>query len=172
MTHEGRPADTEYAPYFARYVALVPEDDVIAALESQGRETAAVLAGIDETKAAHRYAEGKWSIKEVVGHVGDAERVFSYRALCIARGETQSLPGYEEQTYTPTAKFDRRTMSDLADDLAAVRRATLALLHGLDDEAWGRSGVANEAAVSVRALAYMMLGHERHHLGVLRERYL
>jgi hypothetical protein len=172
MTNRQRPAESEYAPFYSGYISLVPEEDVLAALESQARETAALLGTIDEGRAGHRYAPEKWSIKELVGHVGDAERVFAYRTLCIGRGETKSLPGFDEGPYVRAGNFDRRPLADLAADLAATRASTLALLRGFDEEAWGRSGVANDVAVSVRALAYITVGHERHHMRVLRERYL
>jgi uncharacterized damage-inducible protein DinB len=172
MNHKGRPAETEYARPYAGYVARVPEENVIEAMEAQTRETAALLASIDEAKAGHRYAEGKWSIKQLVGHIADGERVFAYRALCIARGDTNSLPGFDETTYAAHANFDARPFREIADDFAVARAATLSMLRGFDDEAWQRMGTANEVAVSVRALAYMLLGHERHHVNVLRERYL
>lgn len=172
MTNARRPEPNEYAAWYADYIGLVPEDDIVAAMEAQSRETAALLAAIDETKAAHRYAPEKWSIRELVGHVADAERVFSYRTLCIGRGETQSLPGFDEGTYARSSNAHARTLADLAGELAAARRATLALLRGFDEEAWGRSGTANNTPVSVRALAWITVGHERHHMKVLRERYL
>ena len=167
-----RPQPNEYAPYFDRYISLVGEDDIAGAIERQTRETAAMLASIGEEKSAFRYAPEKWSIKQVVGHVTDAERIFAYRLLCIARGETQSLPGFDENDYMRKANFDDLPFAELVDGLAAVRRATLALMRGLSDQAWSRSGVANQNPISVRALAYTLLGHERHHLRVLRDRYL
>jgi hypothetical protein len=167
-----KPQPNDYAPYFDRYISLVSEDDVVAAFEAQGRETAALLAGISEEKSAFRYAPDKWSIKQVVGHIADAERVFAYRLLCVARGETQSLPGFEENDYMRNANFDALPFAQVVEGFADTRRATLSLVHSLSDEAWSRTGVANDNRVSVRALAYTILGHERHHLRVLRERYL
>jgi len=166
-----KPQPNEYAPYFERYIGLVSEDDIVAAMERQTQETAAVLASIGEEKSAFRYAPEKWSIKQVVGHVTDAERVFSYRLLCIARGESQSLPGFDENDYMRGSNFDDLPFAEIVDGLAAVRRATLSLLRGLSDEAWTRIGVANQNKTSARAIAYTLLGHERHHLRVLRERY-
>jgi hypothetical protein len=171
-TMPGRPETAEHAPYFSRYIDLVPEDDIVAAVETQGRETAALLSSLGEEKAAFRYEPDKWSVKQLVGHVTDAERVFAYRVMSIARGEEQSLPGFDEKDYVRNANFDDRSFADLVDDLAATRRATLALLRGLSDEAWTRTGTANQKPTSVRAVAYTLLGHERHHLNVLRERYL
>lgn len=166
-----RPAATEYAPQHAPYVDLVPEEDITAALGKQGRETASLVRSLNDQKASFRYAPEKWSVKEVIGHFTDAERIFTYRALAIARGESKPLPGFEEQEYAAASNADRRSVRDLADEYEAVRRATVAFFRGLSPEAWKRSGVANEKQVSVRGIAYATLGHERHHLHVLRERY-
>jgi hypothetical protein len=171
MANVGYPETSEYAPFYANYIRNVTEDDVVAALEAQSRETAALLARVDDEKASYRYEPGKWSVKEVVGHFTDAERVFAYRALAIARGDQASLPGFDEKTYVANANFDRRPMRSIADEYAAVRAATLATFRGFSDEAWQRIGTANNVPVSVRALAHISLGHERHHLRVLRERY-
>ena len=167
-----KPQANEYAPYFERYISLVSEDDVVAAIERQMQETATLLASVGEEKSTFRYAPEKWSIKQVVGHVTDAERVFAYRLMCIARGETQPLPGFDENDYMRHASFDALPFAEIADGLAAARRATLSLIRGLADEAWTRTGIANQNEISVRALAYTLLGHERHHLRMLRERYL
>lgn len=167
-----RPAPTEYAPYFARYVDLVPEDDICAALREQGSATESILQLLNDKQASFRYAPDKWSVKQLVGHVTDAERIFGYRALAIARGETRQLPGFDEKSYGVTGEFDRRPWADLIGELATVRQATVALFRGLPEEAWERSGVANDNRITVRSLAYVTLGHERHHLNVLRERYL
>jgi uncharacterized damage-inducible protein DinB len=167
-----RPDASEYAPHYETYVTKVPDGDLLTILEEQRQETQGLLAGIPEGRALHRYAPGKWSIKEVVGHVTDAERVFCYRALRFARGDQTPLSGFDEKAYAPAGKFDARPLPDLAAELDAVRRATIALFSGLDSEALARRGPANNKEVSVRALAYIIAGHERHHLGILRERYL
>ena len=167
-----RPASTEYAPYYDRYIARVPEGDVTATLEAQLAETLALLRTIPEERGTHRYGPDKWSIKEVVGHLADSERIFAYRALRVARGDATPLPGFDENAYVRGARFDAIPLADLAAELEAVRRATLALLRGLDDEALGRRGVANDQEITPRALAYIIAGHERHHVGILRERYL
>lgn len=167
-----RPQPSEHQPYFSRYIDLVPEEDIVPALERQSQETTALLAGITEDRSAFRYAPGKWSVKEVVNHMADCERIFACRALCFARGEAQSLPGFDENTYAANANAERRPFREIADELQAVRRATLALFRSLSPEAWGRIGTANEKPISVRAIAYVTLGHERHHVKVLRERYL
>lgn len=167
-----RPAADEFAPYYAKYIDAVPDGDVLGTLESQIEETVALLSDIGEVRAGHRYAPGKWSIKEVVGHVADAERVFGYRALCAARGEAGGLPAFDENAYVAGADFDARTLNSLLGELTAVRRATLSLFRNLSDDALARRVVANQNAVSARALAWICAGHERHHVRLLRERYL
>ena len=166
-----RPAAGEYGPSHAGYVALVEEDDILSALEQQSSEMQKVLASLDETKAASRYAEGKWSVKEVIGHIIDAERVFGYRALAVARGETQPLPGFDEKQYVDKASFSDWKLGDLAELYALTRRANIVFFKNLREEVWDWRGTASNAPVSVRGLAYIIVGHERHHLNVLRERY-
>ncbi len=167
-----RPSADEHAPYFARYVALVPDGDVLVTLQRQARETRALLGPLDAARAGHRYAPGKWSVREVLGHVTDTERVFAYRTLSFARGAETELPGFDENAFAQAADFERVALSDLLDDFDAVRAASLALLRRLDASAWQRQGVANGKSISVRALAWLMAGHELHHRSVLRERYL
>lgn len=166
-----RPQPDEYAGFFSRYIDRVPDGDIVAHLESQGNTTQKLLASIGEEKASYRYAPDKWSIKQVVGHITDAERVFAYRLVAIARGEKQSLPGFEENDYVDNGNFDAHALSELVEGFATTRRATLALVRSLDDEAWQRRGVANNNPISARAIAWVTAGHERHHLNVLRERY-
>ncbi|HEV8657062.1 MAG TPA: DinB family protein [Thermoanaerobaculia bacterium] len=166
-----RPDSSEHAPYFSRYIDLVPETDIIGALESQAAETQKLLAKVDESRGGYRYEPDKWSIRQVVGHIEDSERVFAYRALSFARGEKQPLPGFDQNEWMQTAAFDSSTLRQRVESLGLVRRSTIALFRSLDDEAWERSGIANNASITVRALAYTALGHERHHLRVLRERY-
>lgn len=172
MKNAGRPQAGEYNSYYQRYIDLATEDDVVAALDAQSHETATLLGTLSEQQASHRYAPDKWSLKQLIGHVTDGERIFAYRALCIARGETNPLPGFEQEPYVVNGGSDERSISNLAEELAAVRRANVLMLRGLSEEAWQRSGTASDNPVSVRALAFIMLGHERHHLRVLRERYL
>ena len=167
-----RPDATEFAPFYARYVAGVPEDDVIGALRDSGRELTSALAAIPETRAGFRYAPDKWTIREIAGHLIDAERIFTYRALRLARADATPLPGFEENDYARTAGSDARTLTDLTDELRVVRDGTVRLFASLPAEAWTRRGVVNGREVSVRALAYITAGHARHHLTVLRERYL
>lgn len=167
-----RPEANEYATYYERYISLVPEADLVETLERQGAETLALLRGLSEEKGAHRYEPGKWSIKQLVGHVSDGERIFSYRALAFARGDGQSLPGMEQDEWMAGADFDARTLSELIDEFEIVRAATLHLLRHLSPEAWMRRGTASDSEITVRALAYIIAGHETHHVQVLRERYL
>jgi hypothetical protein len=164
-----RPLDSEYAPFYRGYVSHVTEDDIVAVLTAQIEDLGASLGAVeDET---YRYAPGKWSIREVTGHLIDAERVFGYRAFSISRGETKNLPGFDENEYLLTAPYDHVALKDLLDEFRLVRSANTSMLKNLDDQAWLRIGTANDSPVSVRALAFIMAGHLRHHLGVLRERY-
>ena len=167
----GHPTPDEVPPHFVGYVANVPEDDPIAVLASQINATAALLDGLSETDALKRYAPGKWSVKEVVGHLSDTERILAYRALRIARADTTPLPGFDEKTYVPPAKFDARPLTDLLADLKTVRAGTLSLLRSFDSDAWGRRGTASGKPISVRALGYVIPGHERHHVEILKTRY-
>jgi hypothetical protein len=167
-----RPAAGEYNPYYDKYISLVPEEDVRVVLRRQLDDTLSLLSSINEAQAATSYAPGKWSIKELVGHVIDGERIFAYRALRFARGDQTPLSGFEQDDYVAGGNFGARRLTDLATEFEHVRKATLSLLGHLDEEAWQRSGVASDSPVSVRALAYIMAGHEAHHMGILRERYL
>jgi hypothetical protein len=171
-TAPARPEADEYAAYYERYVSLAPDVDVVGALERQAAETLALLRALPEERGAHRYEPGKWSVKQVVGHINDGERLFSYRVLSIARGDRQPLPGMEQEEWMAGVDFDARTLADLLDEFEAVRASTLHLLRHLSPEAWGRRGTASDNEVTVRALAYIIAGHEAHHVGVLKERYL
>ena len=171
-TAGARPVPTEYAPYYERYVSLVAAGDVVETLERQGAETRALLGGLTEEQGGARYAPGKWSAKELIGHLIDTERIFTYRLLRIARGDRTPIEGYDQDPYVANSNAGARTVRSLADEFGHVRAATLALVRGLDDEAWSRSGVANENEVSARALAHIIAGHEAHHVNILRERYL
>jgi uncharacterized damage-inducible protein DinB len=167
-----RPADDEYAPYYGTYVKAVVGEDALAALVSQRETTARFLATIPESRGGHRYAPGKWSVREVIGHVADAERIFAYRMLRIARGDETPLASFDENTYVPEGRFERRSLTDVAAELVAVRDATLALARSLDDTALTRAGTASGKRISARALAWIIAGHEAHHVRVLGERYL
>ena len=167
-----RPAADEYAPFYAGYIAQVPEGrnplDVLAA---QLETVPALLAAVPEGGAHARYAPGTWSIKEVVGHLADAERVFAYRLLRVARGDQTPLAAFDENVYVRAAGFDARSLADLAAEWAAVRRATLTLVKSFATEAWLRRGVASGAPISARALVFIVAGHTAHHVAVLQSRY-
>ena len=165
------PDATEYDPYYGRYIARVPAGDVVHTLDTQLADTLALIDTFGDARAEHRYAPGKWTVKEVVGHLADVERIFAYRALRIGRGDATPLPGFDENAYVAQADFGRRTLGDLAREFEFVRRATVALFAGMTDEALARRGTANGQAITPRALAYIVAGHERHHAVLLRERY-
>jgi len=166
-----RPESSEYAPFYHGYVASVPEGDVVALLRQSGRELLDTFATIPEDRGGFRYAEGKWSIREVIGHMIDAERIFTYRALRMARGDTTPLAAFDENDYVKTAGSDARTLANLAREFGAVRESSVQFCESLPDDAWGRSGVASGKNISVRALVYIVTGHAMHHLKILRERY-
>jgi hypothetical protein len=171
LTTIPRPAADEFAPAYAGYVALVRDERVPVHLAAQIEQTAALLGRVGADREGYRYAAGKWSVREVVGHLSDTERVMAYRLLRVARNDATPLPSFDENAWVPPAEFDGRRLGDLVDEFRAVRAATLKLLHGLPAAAFTRRGTASGKTVSVRALAYIIAGHELHHVGVLRERY-
>ncbi len=174
MSHplNSHPHENEYAPYYGRYISLVPDGDFFLLLNEQFNETLGFLRNLTETQAETRYEPGKWSIKDVLGHVIDNERIMSYRALRIARGDTTPLPGYEQDDYVRAANFDSQTLTDLLAEFQTVRAATVSLCRSFDETAIGRRGTASNFPVTVRALAYIIAGHERHHINILRTKYL
>ncbi len=177
VTHGGtqaalaRPEPTEHAPYYATYIKAVPDGDILAMLRDQLAGTESLLRQFGEARGNHRYGPGKWSVKEVIGHLADAERVFAYRALRFARGDRTPLPGYEQDDYVRAANFDARHLAEVAADLRSVRSASITLFTGLDTEALMRRGTANNAEFTVRSLAWIIVGHELHHRRILAERY-
>jgi hypothetical protein len=170
--NQKRPDASEYASYYGRYVDRVSETDILSALENERLSTRQLIASIDDSRAGYRYAPGKWTIRQLLGHVEDSERVFTYRALTFARGAKTALPGFEQTEFMEHSPFESSTLRQRAEGLDNVRRATLGLFRELDDAAWERDGTASDNRVTVRALAYITLGHERHHLAILRDRYL
>lgn len=170
-TYTKPPASSEYASFYAGYVGHVPSGDIIALLETQLDDTLRLLGGLSEDEAGFRYAPEKWSIKQVVGHIIEAERIFVYRALAFSRNEPKALPGYEQNDYVDAANFDEQPWNGLLDELRAVRRATVCFFGGLNEAMMERTGVASDVSFTVRALAYIVAGHERHHVNLLRERY-
>lgn len=165
------PGADEFAPYYAGYIARLAHVDPVAEISAQRDRMRAFLSALTDEQAMHRYAPGKWSVKELVNHLTDAERVFAYRLMRVGRGDATPLPGFEENDYARAAESDRRPWPDLVDEWLAVREATIRLVSGMPPDAWLRRGVANNAPVSARALLFIILGHTDHHRGVLVERY-
>ena len=168
----GRAENTEYAPYYQTYVSRVPDGDIVSILDDQMHATAELLGGLNESQGDYRYAEGKWSIKEMISHVCDAERVFCYRALRFSRGDETPLSSFDQSTWVPQSGANHRTLRDIADEFRAVRLATIAFARSLTEEQVMRSGTASGYHVTVRGLLYIIAGHEAHHLAILRDKYL
>jgi len=167
-----KPAKSEYLPYYERYISLVPDGDVVATLAAQMDDTLAMLRSLPASVATYRYAPDKWSVNEVVGHIIDSERNFAFRALRFARNDAAPVPGFEQDDYVRNATFDAYPLEELASELESVRQSTVFLFKHLEESAWTRRGIANNAEVSVRALAYIIAGHELHHREILAARYL
>jgi hypothetical protein len=169
---ESKPVEGEFLPYYARYIGLVASGDVLSTLRSQMTQTQNLLSGLPSSIATYRYAPDKWSVNELIGHVIDSERIFAARALRFARNDHTPLPGFEQDDYVRNSKFDAYPLAELASELESVRRASIFLFQHLEEPAWMRRGAANNAEVSVRALAYIIAGHELHHREMLLTRYL
>lgn len=167
-----RPAGIEYAPYYGHYIDLVPPGDILVALDAQLGETQGFLAEIGEARSLYRYARGKWSIKQVVGHLIDVERVFAYRAMRFARGDGTPLPGIEQDDLVENADFDERPLASLLVEWEHLRRANIALFGSFDEPTLARRGIASECEFSVRAAIFIIAGHELHHMAILRTRYV
>lgn len=167
----GRPRSDEYAAFYAGYVRRIGDVDIVSTLEDQAGELGELLDRLVPEGAAHRYAPGKWSVAEVIGHLADAERIFGMRATCIARGETAPLPGFEENAYVAEGQFHLRTTDSLRREFELLRGANVAMFEALTDDRWCREGTASGASITVRALAWIIAGHLDHHLAVLHERY-
>ena len=172
MDEYARPAAGDYADDYAGYVRRVPPGPILTILERQLEETLALLRPLDEAQAGFRYEPGKWSIREVVGHLADTERVFAWRALWFARGDQGPLPSLEPDDFVRTAGFDQRTLADLLEELRIVRASTIALFRGLPPEAFAREGTAAGYRLVVRAVPFILAGHELHHRALLLEKYL
>lgn len=167
-----KPKAEEYPEFYAKYIALVAESNLLEVLKTQYHMLNEQTKGLSDEQGKFRYADGKWSIKELLGHTADTERIMCYRMLRVARGDRTSLPGFDENLFVENASFDELTMEELHEELSIVRQATLSLLKTLPAYAWERSGLANGNEISARALAYIIAGHTQHHLNVLAERYL
>ncbi|MCA9604127.1 MAG: DinB family protein [Holophagales bacterium] len=166
-----RPDSSEHDPYFALYVAAAPDGDIVETLEREGRELVEALAALPPDAALAAYAPDKWTVADTVLHLADAERVFAYRALRIGRGDPTPLPGFDQEPWAATGHASSRSFAVLLDELAAVRAASLHLFRAFEPEDWSRRGEASGAPISVRALAWIVAGHEQHHRRILRERY-
>lgn len=166
-----RPEKSEYAEYYEKYVSLV-NGDILSVLKQNKTETQNILTKISEEKSLFRYAEGKWSIKELLGHIIDTERIFAYRALRFARNDQTPIEGFDQDPYIENANFDNCKFTDLIAEFALIREANILMFQNLPENAWMRFGIASDNPVSVRALAFMLAGHEQHHINILKERYL
>ena len=167
-----RPEASEYNPYYDKYISLVTEPDLLSVLEKQPGEIRELIGSISEDRGTFAYGEGKWTIKEVLSHLIDGERIFAYRVLRISRGDETPIEGFEQDGYIENSHANDRTFGDLCSEIGETRTANLRLLRTLSDADWKRKGTASESPVSVRALAYIMAGHIRHHVAILKERYL
>jgi hypothetical protein len=168
----GRPQPNEAASYYSKYIDRVTSDDIVDVLAMQLTEARDFLSGISEEQSLHRYAPGKWSMRELVGHINDTERVFMYRALWFARGFEDPLPSFDQEIGFKAADSDSVSWASHLAEFNAIRSSTLSFFRNLPEDAWMRSGVASDSPVTVRALAYIVAGHVSHHLAILRERYL
>lgn len=167
-----RPSHEEYASFYSGYIGQVPDGDYVDILNNQEAALVSLFSQLNEEQALSRYAPGKWSLKEVLAHITDTERIMSYRMLRISRGDTTDLPGFDQDVFINNNSFDNVTLSVLLQDFQAVRKATLALLPTISEAAWERVGTANTFAISARAIAYVIAGHAQHHLNVVEEKYL
>ena len=167
----GRPATDEYAPNYERYVSLVGSENILTILAQQITEAAKAAEAFSAGRETYRYGEGKWSVRELFGHLIDAERVFGYRLFCISRGEKRSLPGFDENEYVSAGGACDRPLRSLVEEFALLRRANVQMMRGFTSEQWSQSGVANDVPVTSRAIAYILAGHLMHHLEVLQTRY-
>jgi len=168
----GRPEPNEAAPHFSGYINRVTSDDVVSVLENQLEETVAFLGGISEEQSLHRYEPGKWSMRQLLNHVNDGERIFLFRALWFARGFPNPLPGYDQDTGVDGAGADEISWAAQVEEFRSIRLATLAFFRNLSDDAWLRTGIANDSSATVRAIAFILAGHVAHHLEILKTRYL
>lgn len=166
------PNPNEYPSYYEPYINLVKDENIIRVLEEQILTMQNILSEVPEEKENFTYAEGKWTMKEVIGHVIDTERIFAYRALRFARQDKTPLPGFDQDIYVPAGNFNKRTLYDLAHEFGIVRESNLIMFRNFDEKAWNSSGSANEKEISVKAIAYVMAGHALHHMNVIRSKYI
>ncbi len=167
-----RPERNEYDPYYETYVSLVESDDIVDALAAQPTKLQDLITALPEEKGEYAYEDGKWSIKEVLSHLIDGERMFAYRLFRISRGDKTPIEGFEQDDYNENAQANSRSFGEILEEFSLLRRANLMLIKNLNDEGWSRIGTANNVEITSRALIYIMAGHIEHHLGILKERYL
>lgn len=167
-----RPNSDEYLPLAEQYIRLVPDGSLVDILQNQHDQTQMLLNKLSEDQALYRYAEGKWTLKTVVGHITDVERLWSYRILRIARGDARELPGYDRDIFAKLASFDDIALAEVLEDLSNVRKSTISLIRNLREEAFLRRGEFNSHPLSVRAAAFIIAGHETHHMNIIKARYL
>lgn len=167
-----RPAKGEFLDYYGTYIDQVPDGDVTDAMSAQLDDFLSLIRSLDESDGDKRYAPGKWSIRDIIGHIIDGERVFVYRALCFSRNDPTPLPGFDENLFAANGPYAKVTLADLADELEQVRRSTIHFFSHLSDEEMSRKGSANGHDITVRALAWIIAGHSIHHVKVIRDRYL
>jgi len=166
-----RPRTGDNNPYYDRYISLIGDDDIIEVLEEQRKISEKFLKTFTEKQGNYSYADGKWTVKEVLGHVIDTERIMAYRALAFARNEGQSLPGFEQDDYVAESNFNNRSLDDLINEFITVRESNIILFNSFDEEILNRRGTASDSEVTVLALIYIIAGHEKHHMKFLREKY-
>jgi len=167
-----KPESSEFNPYYEKYISLITEPDLLGTLEKQPSELRSLFAGLEEEKGKYAYADGKWTIKEVLSHLIDGERIFAYRALRISRGDETPLPGFEQDGYIENSFANDRSFDDLLEEFSLQRNANVHMMKNLRDDGWKRIGTASESPVSVRALGFIMAGHIRHHINILKAQYL
>lgn len=167
-----RPKQGDYAQYYEQYISEIKDDDILKVLESQLSEAVVLFKSVPDEKVNFRYADGKWNIKEVMGHITDTERVFAYRAMCFGRGENQALPGFEQDNYVKEADFTNRTMSGLLNEFRLLREADLLLFKSFNENMLTRGGFVEGKEVTVRAILFIIAGHSQHHIKIIKEKYL
>ena len=167
-----KPNPGDYAPYYDQYISLLPDEDIISILEDQKKTSEEFLKTLSEEQGNISYAEGKWTIREVIGHIIDVERVMAYRALCFSRGEKQEQPGFEQEDYITNGNYNHRALNDLISEFVAVRKSNLFMFKSFSDEMLKQSGIASDNKVTVLALIYIIAGHEKHHVKIIKEKYL
>ena len=166
-----KPKPGDYNPFYNGYISLIGDGDIIEVLEEQRKTSKKFLKSFTEKQGNYSYADGKWTVKEVLGHVIDTEKIMAYRALAIARGEKQSLPGFEQDEYVAESNFNNRSLDDLINEFLTARESNIILFKSFDEEIFNRRGIASESEVTVLALIYIIAGHEKHHMKILSEKY-